>query len=458
MASLLTRRSFFQRGAQLGAFATAGAHWLPSLAEQIAADQNRTRQCIVLWMTGGPSQLDTFDPKPDHANGGEFGVVETSVAGMRICEHLPKLAKLGDQLAIVRSLSTKEGDHERGAHLVRTGRLLGGPLHYPDFGAILSKQLGHESAEMPNYISIGSPVEIAPSAFSAGFLGPMYAPATVSVLGGLEATDSGQEDVPANENAESSFVELGLDYLRPSGGVSNASFRRRMKLWQSLQTGFLQRRSTGNAVAQNTAYERAIRLMRSEAASAFNLSAESEKVRESYGRGRFGQGCLLARRLIERGVPFVEVALGAFGGDDPGWDTHLNNFSSVERLCGQLDSGWSQLMIDLAERGMLENTTILWIGEFGRTPSINDNAGRDHFPAAWSCVFAGGGIQGGQVYGKTSDDGMEVVEAKTDASNVLATLCAALGVDPSDENHTALNRPIRLVEGEPIRDLLANSS
>lgn len=447
MATSLTRRSFMQRGAQLGAFGAAAAHWLPSLAQQIASDPDRKRQCIVLWMTGGPSQLDTFDPKPVHANGGEFSTTETSVSGMRICEHLPKLAKLADQLAIVRSLSTKEGDHERGAHLVRTGHLLGGPLHYPDLGAILSKQLGNEAAEMPNYISIGSPVEIAPSAFSAGFLGPMYAPATVSVLGGEN-----------DDNAESSFVELGLDYLRPNGGVNNSSFRRRMKLWRNLQTGFLQERPTANAIAQNTAYERAIRLMRSEAASAFNLSAEPDKVREAYGRGRFGQGCLLARRLIERGVPFVEVALGAFNQNDPGWDTHLNNFPSVEQLCGRLDSGWSQLMVDLADRGMLENTTILWIGEFGRTPNINDNAGRDHFPAAWSCVFAGGGIQGGQVYGKTSDDGMEVVDAKTDATNVLATLCTALGVDPNDENYTALNRPISLVEGEPIRDLLANSS
>jgi len=398
-------------------------------------------------MTGGPSQLDTLDPKPGHANGGEFSAIETTVPGLQICEHLPKVAQLAKHLAVVRSLSTKEGDHERGAHLVRTGELLGGPLQYPDVGALLSKQLGELTSELPNYVSIGSPVEVAPSAFGPGFLGPLYAPATVSVLNG--DGNSGAANANATE-----FAELGLDFLRPSGGLDNPSFRRRMEIWRRLQTGFLDNRPSANAVAQNTAYERAIRLMRSKASSAFNLSEEPVKVREAYGRGRFGQGCLLARRLIEREVPFVEVALGAFGGQDPGWDTHVNNFPAVERLCGQLDSGWSQLLVDLESRGLLETTTILWIGEFGRTPAINDNAGRDHFPAAWSCAFAGGGIRGGQVYGKTTEDGMEVADGKLNVGNVLATLCVALGVDPTSENITPIGRPIPLVEAEPVAQLL----
>lgn len=455
MAHKITRRSLLRRATQLGALGTTGAYWLPSLAEEVSASDRRKGQCIVLWMTGGPSQLDTLDPKPGHANGGEFSAIETTVPGLQICEHLPKVAQLAKHLAVVRSLSTKEGDHERGAHLVRTGELLGGPLQYPDVGALISKQLGELTSELPNYVSIGSPVEVAPSAFSPGFLGPLYAPATVSVLNG---DDNG---APADADAEGvaseaprDFVELGLDFLRPPGGLDNPSFRRRMEIWRRLQTDFLDNRPSSNAVAQNTAYERAIRLMRSKASSAFNLSEEPAKVREAYGRGRFGQGCLLARRLIEREVPFVEVALGAFGGQDPGWDTHLNNFSAVERLCGQLDSGWSQLMIDLESRGLLETTTILWIGEFGRTPAINDNAGRDHFPGAWSCAFAGGGIRGGQVYGKTTEDGMEVAEGKLNVGNVLATLCAALGIDPTSENITPIGRPIPLVEAEPVAELL----
>jgi len=453
MTHQISRRTLLHRATQLGALGAAGAYWLPSLAQEIATNQQRKRQCIVLWMTGGPSQLDTFDPKPGHANGGEFSAMETSVPGVQICEHLPKIAQLAKHLAVVRSLSTKEGDHERGAHLVRTGQILGGPLQYPDVGALLSKQLGEETSELPNYVSIGSPVEIAPSAFGPGFLGPLYAPATVSVLNaaGESAAAGGNA---AGENNNPAFVELGLDFLRPPGGLDNPSFRRRMEIWNRLQTGFLENRPSDNAVAQNTAYQKAIRLMRSKASSAFSLSEEPTKVRESYGRGRFGQGCLLARRLIEREVPFVEVALGAFGGEDPGWDTHLNNFPAVERLCGQLDSGWSQLMIDLESRGLLETTTILWIGEFGRTPGINDNAGRDHFPGAWSCAFAGGGIQGGQVYGKTSEDGMEVVDGKLDVGRILATLCVALGVDPASENHTPIGRPIALVDAEPVAELL----
>jgi len=174
-------------------------------------------------------------------------------------------------------------------------------------------------------------------------------------------------------------------------------------------------------------------------------------VRSKYGPGQFGQGCLLARRLVERGVPFVEVALG----DSGAWDTHQDNFTQVRTLSEQLDAGWATLMTELQERGLLDSTTILWMGEFGRTPTINANAGRDHFPAAWSCVFGGGGIQGGQAYGRTSADGTVVEENKVDIGDILATLCAALGVAPDEENITPAARPVKIAEGSPIRDILA---
>ncbi|MBW3597118.1 MAG: DUF1501 domain-containing protein, partial [Planctomycetes bacterium] len=174
----------------------------------------------------------------------------------------------------------------------------------------------------------------------------------------------------------------------------------------------------------------------------------------AYGRGRFGQGCLMARRLIERGVPFVEVSLG-FESGNLGWDTHQNNFAAVRNLSAQLDAGWGTLMTELKDRGLLDSTTILWIGEFGRTPKINDNAGRDHFPAAWSCVLAGGGVKGGQAFGRTSDSGEEVIDGKTDIGHVLATLCRAVGVSPYKENISNEGRPVRLVEGDPIDAVLA---
>jgi uncharacterized protein (DUF1501 family) len=194
--------------------------------------------------------------------------------------------------------------------------------------------------------------------------------------------------------------------------------------------------------------------MHSQAAKAFDLDSEPAEVRDAYGRGRFGQGCLLARRLVERGVPFVEVALGGFEGNSLGWDTHQNNFEQVKRLSAELDAGWSTLVAELADRGLLESTTILWMGEFGRTPMINAQGGRDHFPNAWTTVLAGGGVRGGQAYGRTSPDGMSVADNPLDAADVLSTLCAALGIDPATENTAELGRPIKIAEGRVIRDLL----
>jgi len=178
-------------------------------------------------------------------------------------------------------------------------------------------------------------------------------------------------------------------------------------------------------------------------------------VREAYGKGMFGQGCLLARRLVERGVPFVEVSLNSSSTGSFGWDTHSNNFETVKNLSSELDAGWATLMTELKQRGLLESTTIIWMGEFGRTPKINGGGGRDHFPQAWSCVLAGGGIAGGQVYGSTSADGMRVEEDKTSVGEVLATLCAALGVPPDTQNMSNTGRPIAIVDDSPIDRLLA---
>jgi hypothetical protein len=379
--------------------------------------------------------------KPAHANGGEFQESATSVPGLRICEHLPRLAGLAEHLAIVRSLNTKEGDHSRGAYVVRTGQRPGGPVRLPCIGSSLCKELGAEDSELPYYVSIGSPEFLNPAAFSSGFLGPQYAAATVGVT---------PAEANGGDNA-SPFARLGLDYL--NGGEGRLA--RRQRVWSTLQDNFIATRQAGNAQTHNSVYRRAMRLMQSEAATAFDLTQEPEAVRERYGRGVFGQGCLLARRLIEHGMPFVEVTLGGADGAGLEWDTHANNFPTVRQLCQQLDAGWSSLLEDLRDRGLLESTTILWIGEFGRTPEINADSGRDHHPAAWSCVFGGGGIRGGQAYGRTTADGREVEENQVGITEVLATLCAALGIDPSTENVTEIGRPIKIVDGEPIGDLLA---
>lgn len=428
----------------LGCFGSSASGWLPLLAEEATRVQRPKRHCVLLWMSGGPTQTDTFDMKPGHANGGEFQEISTKVPGLRWSEHLPKLSQCADEIAVVRSLSTKEGDHGRGTFLMRTGQPPRGPVRYPTIGSSLSKELADDSSSAVNFVSVAPYRAFNQAAFSPGFLGPRFAPLTVG------ATDN----ISSMPDQGSNYAELRVDDLTPPPNIKPEQFASRVALWRTLQDRFLTEHRTSSPMAHDTVYRRALSLMDSDVTHAFDLSQESANVRDAYGKGRFGQGCLMARRLIERGVPFVEVSLGAFDGGAFGWDTHQNNFNAVKALCGELDAGWSALMNDLRERGLLEATTILWMGEFGRTPKINDNAGRDHFPAAWTCVFAGGGIRGGQAYGKTSEGGTEVVEGKVDVGDVLATLSTALGVDPHKENISDQGRPVKIAEGKAIQELL----
>jgi hypothetical protein len=425
--------------AGMGLVGASGSGWFPALAQELATNPQRRRHAILLWMTGGPSQTDTFDMKPDHINGGSFKEVETAVPGLRFSEHLPKLAEQADRLAIIRSLATKEGDHDRGTHLVRTGHPPGTDVRYPSIACSLSKELHSTQIDLPNYVSVGAQ-QFSPAAFGPGFLGPKYAPATVGT--------NSEEPAP---DATEGFAELRLENLELPEGITTAQATRRFALWDTMQRGFLRDRQHAHFTAHHTLYNQAFAMMHGQARAAFDLDSEPPKVREAYGRGRFGQGCLLARRLIERGVPFVEISLGS----GIGWDTHQDNFTQVQRLSAELDAGWGTLMRELGERGLLDLTTILWMGEFGRTPQINEMGGRDHFPNAWTCVFAGGGIQGGQAYGKTNKDGTAIEESQVDIGDVLATLCAAVGVAPSRENETPAGRPIKLAEGRPIDDILA---
>jgi uncharacterized protein (DUF1501 family) len=438
----LDRRRWMQ-SATLGLCGLSVSGWLPSFAEQVAADPKRRRHCILLWMAGGPSQTDTFDMKPGHENGGEFKEIATNVPGMRFSEHLPQLAKQADQLAIIRGLSTKEGDHGRGTHLMRTGRSPMGAEKFPAIGAALAKQLASAEIELPPYVSVAAYRAFSAEAFGPGFLGPKYAPLFVGETNGGAA--------PAGDD----FAELKVDALAPPKGVTDSQMSRRLEIWQTLEDGFLGRHPSESARAHRMVYENSLRMIDSDAATAFDLSQEPEKVREAYGKGMFGQGCLLARRLVERGVPFVEVSLNTSANGNFGWDTHANNFEAVKALSNELDAGWATLMNDLRSRGLLESTTIIWMGEFGRTPKINGAGGRDHFPQAWSCVLGGGGIAGGQVYGKTSKDGMHVEEGETSVTDVLATLCTALGVAPETQNMSTSGRPIAIVDGWAIDDLIA---
>ena len=441
-------KRFSRRHALSVALGLSGASvsgWFPAFARSLSDDPRRRRHCILLWMTGGPSQTDTFDMKPNHENGGEFKEIATNVPGLRFSEHLPKLAQQADKLAIIRGLSTKEGDHGRGTHLMRTGHTPMGSIEWPSMGSVLSKELGSPDEALPSYVSIAPYRAFNRQAFGPGYLGPKFAPLVV-----------GATDVEGTaQNGADEFAELCVDSIHAPPGVSVEQMEKRLEIWRHLQDGFVRHHQSSPVLAHQTVYDSSVQLMNSDSANAFDLSDEPNGVREAYGKGMFGQGCLMARRLVERGASFVEVTLGSSAAGNFGWDTHSNNFEAVAALSAELDAGWATLMTELQEIGLLESTTIMWMGEFGRTPRINARAGRDHFPQAWTSVLAGGGIAGGQAYGCTSPDGMNVEDSKVGVEQVLATLCAALGVPPHTENIANTGRPLPIVDGSPIGQILA---
>jgi uncharacterized protein (DUF1501 family) len=429
----LSRRDWL-RLSSAGVIGHSMSGWLGNLAAAAANDPQRRRACILLWMNGGPSQMDTFDLKPAHGNGGPYKEIQTAAPGLKISEHLPKIARFGDHLAVIRSMSTKEGDHDRATQFLRTGYLQPGPIKFPSIGALVSKELGDVDAALPNFVSIAGNQNF-PAAYGSGFLGPNYAPLAV---GGGGGGPNGYEQA------------LRVQDLQAPKEVRKKDVDSRIELLQGLQSDFQSKHPGAVAQDHRAAYARAVRLMRTAAAKAFSLNEEAPALRDAYGRNLFGQGCLLARRLVERGVPFVEVTL-------ENWDTHAQNFEAVKNLSATLDAAWSTLMEDLKRRGLLDTTLIVWMGEFGRTPQINGAKGRDHFPNAWSTVLAGGGIKGGQAYGKTSPDGTKVVENEVTVPTFLATVCAALGIDHTKQNMSNVNRPIRIVSpgAKPIREVLS---
>ena len=436
---ILSRRDWMKLSAA-GVLGGSMSGWLENLAAAAARSPERKRSCILLWMAGGPSQMDTFDLKPGTPNGGTFKEIATSVPGIKISEHLPKLATHMKDMVLVRSMSTKEADHGRATYYLRTGRVPGGPVQYPSLGAFVAKELEQPEAELPGFVSISPFRGLNPAAFTPGFLGPQYAPLIVGENAGFGGQQRGGDIAQALRVQD-------LDLPRDVNARRSDS---RLSMLEEMEQEFLAQHSSVAAESHHTAYRRAITMMRSSAVKAFNLDDEPAKLRDSYGRNLFGQGCLLARRLVERGVPFIEVGLN-------GWDTHQQNFDQVKRLSGILDPAWATLMDDLKEKGLLDSTLIVWMGEFGRTPKIaKERTGRDHWAVSWSTVLAGGGLKGGQVVGKTSADGMKIEERKVEVPDLLGTVCLALGLDIRKQNNSNVGRPIRLVEptAKPIKEVI----
>ena len=426
-----TRRDFVKLSLA-SAFGVSYSGWLPHVA-QAAEAASQHKAFILLWMAGGPTQTDTFDLKTEHPNGGPSKSIETAVSGIHISEHLPSVAKQMKDLAIIRSLTTTEGDHDRATRAMLTGHKPGQEgVNYPSLGSMFAKELGDEANDLPHYVSI-APMRFGDSG-GPGFLGPNFAPLVVS----------------GNSNDPEARANLSIENLKAPAGVTKESMDKRFEISKFLQDDFNKSAKSPSSKAHKANFERARRMIESNAKGAFKLDEETAALRDKYGRSQFGQGCLLARRLVERGVAFVEVTLG-------GWDTHAANFAAVKTLSDTLDPAWSMLMTDLRERGLLDSTLVVWMGEFGRTPKINANTGRDHFPLAWSTVLGGGGIKGGQVIGDTGKAGTEVANRPVKLADFYATMCAGIGVSPDHENISPEGRPIPLVDrgGKVIEELAA---
>lgn len=393
-----------------GVGVVSASGWLKALADSPAAVKP-AKSCILLWMDGGPSHKDTFDLKPDSKGAGDFKPIKTRVSGLEISEHLPKLAERMHLGAVVRGMSSLEGAHPRAKYHLHTGYREGqGGLHYPSLGSIVSAEIGKASASVPNFVSIGG------RSYGSGYLGPKHQP--------LLVTD------PAR----------GVEDLKAA--VSDGQFSARLNLLDQMEKAFHHEYKADVTTDHSTAYHRAVALMRSKEAKAFDLTQEPSASKNRYGSGRFGDGVLMARRLVEVGVPFVEVVLG-------GWDTHQDNFARVKSLSGQVDAAVSALLDDLKQRGLLKSTLVVWMGEFGRTPNINTRGakpGRDHYPRAWSLAMWGGGLRGGSVVGRTDAEGASVVDGKVGVSDFLGTVCELLGVDHSKKVDTPIGRPVQIVD------------
>jgi len=433
--SPLSRREMLGVGLA-SALGVSFSGWLPRLAAAAGEEARKQgKSCILLWMNGGPSQTDTLDLKPGHANGGPYKEIETAVPGIKISEHLPGVAKEMKDLALIRSLSTRDADHGLATQLMLTGhRSQGAAVRYPSLGSVLSKELGSDENDLPNFVSL-SPFRMA----DAGFLGPNYSPLMVS----------GASDDPNTR------ANLALDDLAPPRDRSADTLQKQFSILRFMQQEFEANKSEA-LKAHRASYNKAMRMVETQARKAFDLTSEPDALRDAYGRNRFGQGCLLARRLVERQVAFVEVTLASAPGNIAGWDTHNNNFEQVRALSQVLDPAWSTLIKDLRERGLLESTLVIWMGEFGRTPNINPQNGRDHFATAWSMALGGAGIKGGQVIGDTGKDGMEVKDRPVGVADLYATILASLGLSPALENTTPEGRPITVVDkgGKPIQELV----
>jgi len=428
--------------AAYSALAVPGIQFIRTLSANAQQMQRNNKSIIIMYMNGGPATIDIWDLKPNHPNGGEFQPINTSANGVQISEHMPITAQQMHKLSIVRSLSTNEGDHNRGRQLMHSSYTPNPAIDFPSIGAVVSLRAptlpGFQAVSLPGYIAVGG------GAGGGGFLGMNYAPFTVQNPG----------TPPEN--------------IRPPAGMGGNPqavthhVHRRQRLFWMLEDQFVsgqaphlntekdRRTFADPSLAHSEVYGKGFALVASNEGNVFNFANEPANVLAAYGNTNFGRSALLARRLVESGVSAVEISMG-------GWDTHGQNFNALRtNQLPQLDRAMGTLVRELNERGLWQNTVILWMGDFGRTPRINQNAGRDHWPRCWSVVVGGGAIQGGRVHGATSNDGLEVAQNPATIGDVFATVYQALGIDPAGQVRDSIGRPFNLAGGggQPLQSIL----
>ncbi len=443
----LRRRDFLHAGSL--AFLGLGLQELFGLKALGAADTSKDRNCIMLFLVGGPSQLDTWDPKPNAPAEirGPYKALKTNVPGIEISEIFPRMARHADKYALVRTLyHTAAAVHDTGHQMMQTGRLFQAGLEYPHIGCVLTKLKGPKGDTPPHVLlprPIGNTGGNLPHGQTAGFLGKAYDPFVL--------------------NADPSAAEFKVPDMQPPEYISALRVERRRNLREMIDQSVSYFESSQDARLLDSSFHQAYTLMTSQKArEAFDLRPEPEEVRERYGRNRFGQSCLLARRLIEAGVRFVTINMFETVFNELTWDIHgskpFSPISCYRDLIGPMfDHAYASLLEDLQQRGLLDSTMVLAMGEFGRTPKINPAGGRDHWPQCWTVVLGGGGIKGGQVVGASDEIGAYPKDRPVTPGEIAATVYSALGINPELEIPGPQGRPIRLVDHgvEPIRELLA---
>jgi len=413
----MNRRHFLSHLAGAAALSSPAIDFTNTILANANDLKKEHKSAILLWMGGGPSTMDIWDLKPGTPTGGPFKPISTSADGIQICEHMPLMAKQMHHMNIVRSMSTREADHMRGRYYMHTGYVPTPTIEHPSYGAVVAHELISDvpQLEIPPFISVGG------GSVGPGFLGMTYAPFVV--------------------NSNGNVRDLSM-------GVDDAILNQRLQMLRTIEDRFISEKRGSTSIDHDKVLNKTLKLMTSKQMDALKVAKEPEEVRERYGNTGFGRGCLMARRLVETGVPFIEVDLG-------GWDNHANIFPTLQDTkLPELDKAMSALISDLHDRGLLETTAIIWMGEFSRTPNINGNTGRDHWARSWSVVVGGAGFNKGIVVGETSSDGKEVITEPYSSQDLMASVLKSLDISLETTFTSKNGRPMKIANsGKVIKEL-----